>query len=49
MMVGGFMWVFWIAVLVGLFFLVKSLSQQGRPKGQGSELNPLEVLKKRYT
>jgi putative membrane protein len=46
-MYGGFMWVFWIAVLVGLFFLVKWIVQQ-KPGDQKPEENALEVLKKRY-
>ncbi len=48
MMFGSFMWVFWIAVFVGIFFLVKSLAQQSRPGEQKVELDSLEILKKRY-
>jgi putative membrane protein len=45
---GVFMWIFWIAVIVGIVFLVKWIVQQSRP-GQGkSEENSLEILKKRY-
>ena len=46
-MFGGFMWIFWIGVLVGLFFLVKWIVQQ-KPSDQKPEENALEVLKKRY-
>ena len=45
---GGFMWIFWIAIIVGIFFLVKWIVQQNRPGGQQQRENPLEILKKRY-
>ncbi len=48
MMFGGLMWVFWIALLVGVFFLARSLAQQSRQGEQKAELNSLEILKKRY-
>jgi putative membrane protein len=47
-MFGGWMWVFWIAIIVGVFFLVKRLVQQSKPGEQKQEESPLEVLKKRY-
>jgi putative membrane protein len=47
MMFGGFMWVFWIVVLVGLFFLIKWIVQQ-KPGNQKPEESALDVLKKRY-
>jgi len=46
-MFGGFMWIFWIAVLVGLIFLIKWLIQQ-KPAEPSSRENSLEILKKRY-
>ena len=45
---GGFMWIFWIAVIVGLVFLIKWIVQQSRPGEYKSEENSLEILKKRY-
>jgi len=45
---GGFMWIFWIAVIVGLFFLVKWIIQQSKPAEQKHAENALEVLKERY-
>ncbi len=45
---GGFMWIFWIAIIVGIFFLVKWIVQQNRPGGQQQGENSLEILKKRY-
>ena len=45
---GVFMWVFWIAVIVGIIFLVKWIVMQSRTSEQKLEENPLEILKKRY-
>ncbi len=45
---GGFMWIFWIAIIVGIIFLVKWIVQQSRPDGQQQGENSLEILKKRY-
>ncbi len=45
---GGFMWIFWIAIIVGIIFLVKWIVMQNRPGGQQREESPLEILKKRY-
>ncbi len=46
--IGGFMWIFWIAIIVGIFFLVKWIVMQNRPGEQTGQENPLEILKKRY-
>jgi len=45
---GGFMWIFWIAIIVGIILLVKWIVQQNRPGGQQQGDNSLEILKKRY-
>jgi len=45
---GGFMWIFWIAVIVGLVFLIKWIIQQSKPAEQKHAESPLEILKKRY-
>ena len=45
---GGFMWVFWIIVIVGLVFLIKWIVQQGNPAETRTVESPLEILKKRY-
>ncbi len=45
---GGFMWIFWIAIIVGIIFLVKWIVIQSRPGGQQQGENSLEILKKRY-
>lgn len=44
---GGFMWIFWIAVVVGIVFLVK-WAMPSRPNGERLELNSIEILKNRY-
>ena len=45
---GGFMWIFWIAVIAGLFFFVKWIVQQSRPAEQKYDEDSLEILKRRY-
>jgi putative membrane protein len=45
---GGFMWIFWIAVIVGLFFLIKWIVQQSKPVEQKHDENSLDILKRRY-
>jgi putative membrane protein len=45
---GGFMWIFCIAVIVGIIFLVKLVVQQSSPGEQKLEEDSLEILKKRY-
>jgi putative membrane protein len=43
---GGFMWLFWIALIVAVVFSVKSFSNQS---GQNSTPDsPIEILRKRY-
>lgn len=46
-MSGGFMWIFWIAVLIALFFFIKWVVQQ-KPGDQRAGENAMGVLKKRY-
>jgi len=45
---GGFMWIFWIAVIVGIIFLVRWIVQQGKLSESNAYGNPLDVLKRRY-
>lgn len=42
------MWIFWIAFLVGLIFLIKWIIQQSKPGEQKPKEDPVEILKKRY-
>lgn len=45
---GGFMWIFWILVIVGLVFLIKWIVQQNKAGESKAVENSLEILKKRY-
>ena len=47
-MFGGFMWLFWILIIVGIVFLVNWIIRQSRFSKTGDSENPLEILKKRY-
>lgn len=47
-MAGGFMWIFWIAFIVGIIFLVRWVVQQSRPGERKLEESSLELLNKRY-
>jgi len=47
-MFGGFMWVFWVLIVIGLVLLVKWLVQQSKPGEPTHTEAPLEILKKRY-
>lgn len=43
---GGFMWLFWIVLIVALVFLVKGLA--GNSSDRSKENTPLSILEKRY-
>ena len=45
---GGFMWIFWIAIIVGVLFFVRWVFQQSRPVEGKLEESSLELLKRRY-
>ncbi len=45
---GGFMWIFWIAIIVCIIFLVKWRVMQCRPGGPQQGESSSEILKKRY-
>jgi putative membrane protein len=45
---GWMMWLFWIAVIVGLVFLIRWIVQQGKEREPRSKEDALEILKKRY-
>ena len=46
--IGGFMWIFWIVLIVGIVLLIKWIMQQNRPVESRPEENSLEILKTRY-
>jgi len=45
---GGFMWIFWILVIVGLVFFIKWIVLQNKPGESRAIGNSLEILKSRY-
>lgn len=47
-MFGGWMWIFWVAVIVGIVFLIRWIITQGREDEPRDKENALEILKKRY-
>jgi len=47
-MFGGWMWIFWIAVLFGIIFLIKWIVQQSKENEPRVKEDALEILKKRY-
>ena len=44
---GGFMWILWIVVTVGVFFLIQNVIK-GRSQNSYDNETPMEILKKRY-
>ena len=44
--VGGFMWIFWILIIVAIFVMTKGILASG--SNASSSENSLEILKKRY-
>ncbi len=44
---GGFMWIFWILLIVILVWIIKAVINTGSDNNL-SEDSPLEMLKKRY-
>ncbi|MHA2062149.1 MAG: SHOCT domain-containing protein [Candidatus Sifarchaeia archaeon] len=47
-MFGGFMWLIWILLIVGIILVVRWAVLQRGKDSQKSEESPLEILKKRY-
>ena len=43
---GGFMWLFWIVIIVAFFMLVKGIMAGGSSSSQPE--SPMEILRKRY-
>lgn len=44
---GGIMWVFWILIIVGIFFLFQTIAKRNSG-GSADKETPMEILKKRY-
>ena len=44
---GGFMWVFWVLIIVGIFFIFQNMTK-GNSGGLSDKETPMEILKKRY-
>jgi len=45
---GGFMWLFWIALIVILVWIIKAATDAGSQNKNNADESPLEILKKRY-
>ena len=45
---GGFMWIFWILLIVIVVWIVKEISGTGANNKSSSDETPLQILKKRY-
>jgi putative membrane protein len=46
MMGGGFMWMFWLFIILAIIFLIKASSDKSSSNEQRE--TPLEILEKRY-
>ena len=44
---GGFMWVFWILIVVGIFFVIQNMTK-GNSGGLLNKETAIDILKKRY-
>ena len=44
---GGFMWVFWVLIIIGIFFVFQSKSKTNSGSSSDKE-TPMDILKKRY-
>lgn len=45
---GGFMWLVWLASIIGVIFLVKALVGGGSGGNRARNPSPLEILEQRY-
>lgn len=45
---GGFMWVFWILIIAGIFFLIQNMVKGNTDQSSSGNDSPLDILKKRY-
>lgn len=42
---GVFMWIFWVLIIVGLFFVFKNIATGGDNSNSSNNDSPLEILK----
>lgn len=45
---GGIMWLFWILIIAGIFFLIQNMVKGNSGSSSNDNDSPLEILKKRY-
>jgi putative membrane protein len=45
---GGFMWVFWILLVFGIFFIFQNMTKGNSDNSSSDKESPLEILEKRY-
>jgi len=45
---GGFMWIFWVFIIVGIFFIAQSMVKGSSNNSSSDNETPLDILKKRY-
>ena len=45
---GGFMWIFWILIIVGIFFIFQNMTKGNSNNASFDKDSPIEILKKRY-
>ena len=45
---GGFMWIFWILLILVVVWAVRAGLNSGDGAGSGNQRTPLEILKERY-
>jgi len=45
---GGFMWIFWILIIIGVVFLIQMMTKNKSRTSSHENESPLEILKKRY-
>ena len=45
---GGFMWIFWVLIIVGIFFIFQAMTKGSSGNSLPDKESPLEILKKRY-
>ena len=45
---GGFMWVFWLLIIIAIIFTLYNLSSRNDNSSKENKESPLEILAKRY-